>query len=1098
MASAERGEVVRHLSGPFLLPFHRAIIASLIPKDSADFAQGEGGAANGDRRVENEEDDEEEDDGNSLVILAKGLGMRRIISTILKIYDAPTNLIVVINATSEEEEGIGEELTTLGVRRPGLRVITHEMTAQKRQELYMAGGLLSVTSRILVVDMLLKRIPTELITGMVVLHAENVTPTSVEAFIVRIFREKNEDGFLKAFSDNPEHFAHGFTPLQTVMGQLQIRQVDIWPRFHKIVQKSLGAQRADVVELHQELSRSMLNIQTSIIECLEATICELKRTSVGVDTVEYTVENAIFHVFDAVVRRQLDPVWHRVSPKTKQLVSDLSTLRQLLTYLIQYDAVTFYSFLETILAANTSPASATGTVRQNQSPWLLMDAANTIFSEARRRVYIGEIAKPGPAQGKENMAAVAPDVIDDDEDEALLQSEAFSDKITGNSDGLNSAAALARASRTYSWLPDGIDLVLEELPKWKLLRDVMREIEEEIQAQEHLQDAWTNNTILVMTSSARTCSQVRELLATMQEGRGIQINGGKGEEGESDQRPGQRMMRRMLRHYFMWKRALGGMHGKGLWSKNNGASGTGNALNDWNGQADTSTSTSASTLGAEGRASSSEHLSEALKRKQAFRGQPPPGKRRRMRGGSATASASGGRKQAAANSGEAMYEEASDIAAFMRRAVKQANADLDNPDDAGQEEEGSGVNDLSVSTETLSELNFDIFFGLLSMQNLVVVRTYRDDEDDKVLQELKPRFIVMYDTQPAFIRRIEVYRRSNPGFGVRLYFMMYAESFEEQRYLSSIRREKESFEKLIREKSSMVLPLRADGRPAEQSADDRLLRTINSRIAGGQRTATSERPRIIVDMREFRSSLPSMLHAAGIDVVPCTLQVGDYILTPDICVERKSLTDLAQSFSSGRLYTQCELMSIHYKHPMLLIEFDQDKSFSLRSVNDAQGKARTFKESANRSELDIQSKLVLLTTTFPRLRIVWSSSPYATADIFEDIKQNFEEPDVAKVAGIGLEDDHGPQGSTEIVAGSSVVSFNTTNEHSFNLTPQDLLRAMPGINTRNYRYIMNQVRDIAELCDLTQEELQELLGIEAGRKLFKFINKDARKEGLQT
>lgn len=39
----------------------------------------------------------------------------------------------------------------------------------------------------------------------------------------------------------------------------------------------------------------------------------------------------------------------------------------------------------------------------------------------------------------------------------------------------------------------------------------------------------------------------------------------------------------------------------------------------------------------------------------------------------------------------------------------------------------------------------------------------------------------------------------------------------------------------------------------------------------------------------------------GQRVVPLTLTVGDYILTPDICVERKSLPDLVQSFSSGRL-----------------------------------------------------------------------------------------------------------------------------------------------------------------------------------------------------
>ena len=40
--------------------------------------------------------------------------------------------------------------------------------------MYKKGGLISVTSRILVVDMLQSQIPTELITGMVVLHAEKL------------------------------------------------------------------------------------------------------------------------------------------------------------------------------------------------------------------------------------------------------------------------------------------------------------------------------------------------------------------------------------------------------------------------------------------------------------------------------------------------------------------------------------------------------------------------------------------------------------------------------------------------------------------------------------------------------------------------------------------------------------------------------------------------------------------------------------------------------------------------------------------------------------------------------------------------------------
>jgi hypothetical protein len=47
---------------------------------------------------------------------------------------------------------------------------------------------------------------------------------------------------------------------------------------------------------------------------------------------DLNIESAYFRSFEAVVRRQLDPVWHKVGPRTKQLVNDLSTLRQLLTF----------------------------------------------------------------------------------------------------------------------------------------------------------------------------------------------------------------------------------------------------------------------------------------------------------------------------------------------------------------------------------------------------------------------------------------------------------------------------------------------------------------------------------------------------------------------------------------------------------------------------------------------------------------------------------------------------------------------------------------------------------------------------------------------
>lgn len=78
------------------------------------------------------------------------------------------------------------------------------------------------------------------------------------------------------------------------------------------------------------------------------------------------------------------------------------------------------------------------------------------------------------------------------------------------------------------------------------------------------------------------------------------------------------------------------------------------------------------------------------------------------------------------------------------------------------------------------------------------------------------------------------------------------------------------------------------------------------------------------------SSLPNVLHQKGMRIIPVTLEVGDYILSPSVCVERKSIQDLFSSFTSGRLYHQVETMSRYYKIPVLLIEFSQDKSFSFQ------------------------------------------------------------------------------------------------------------------------------------------------------------------------
>jgi DNA excision repair protein ERCC-4 len=224
------------------------------------------------------------------------------------------------------------------------------------------------------------------------------------------------------------------------------------------------------------------------------------------------------------------------------------------------------------------------------------------------------------------------------------------------------------------------------------------------------------------------------------------------------------------------------------------------------------------------------------------------------------------------------------------------------------------------------------YFGLVEPNNLVVVHSYAGESDARLLENVKPRFIIMYDPDPTFVRCIEVYKASHPGKQVRVYFTVYDNSVEEQLYLSALRREKDAFTKLIRDKAvseapltsscevlqgcltldlqqrtnrtpflqNMVLPI--EEIQAKQVQDQSLLRNIHTRIAGGGKSGVERPlPRIVVDSREFRSSLPSILHSQGMVLDPCTITVGDYVLSPNICVERKSISDLISSFASGRL-----------------------------------------------------------------------------------------------------------------------------------------------------------------------------------------------------
>jgi DNA excision repair protein ERCC-4 len=54
------------------------------------------------------------------------------------------------------------------------------------------------------------------------------------------------------------------------------------------------------------------------------------------------------------------------------------------------------------------------------------------------------------------------------------------------------------------------------------------------------------------------------------------------------------------------------------------------------------------------------------------------------------------------------------------------------------------------------ENEFDDHYGLLAPEQTVIIRAYSDDSDDQVLAEIQPKYIVMFEPNQDFVRRIEV------------------------------------------------------------------------------------------------------------------------------------------------------------------------------------------------------------------------------------------------------------------------------------------------------------------------------------------------------
>lgn len=338
------------------------------------------------------------------------------------------------------------------------------------------------------------------------------------------------------------------------------------------------------------------------------------------------------------------------------------------------------------------------------------------------------------------------------------------------------------------------------------------------------------------------------------------------------------------------------------------------------------------------------------------------------------------------------------------------------------------------------------------------------------LWEVRPDAVVMYDAVVPAVREIEVFcaaRRGAPGAALKCYMLMYEHSIEAQQFVSEVQGEKDAFEGLINAHLRRGQHDLANGGSAPaaqgQAAERRKRAPVGASGLPSRALTNPVGPeRVVVDIREFMSTLPLVLHNVGLEVVPITLEVGDYVLSPDVCVERKSLSDLRGSLASGRLYKQATAMSRSYAKPVLLVELAENAALSLSEGGDL-GDEVSVKAT--------MSKLALLVMHFPDLRLVWSRGGRQTAALFRMLKGGAAEPDAAQAAAVKMPETLG-------VAGA----------HPFHAPAAEALSSLPGVYDMDTRSLTRAHGSLRQLAKAGQAALASSIPAQRAEKLHAFLH----------
>ncbi|CAI2380296.1 unnamed protein product [Moneuplotes crassus] len=936
---------------------------------------------------------------------------------------------------------------------------------------YLKGGLFAVTPTILILDLLVRRIPSSIITGVIMLHASKVIPMGPENFLFKIIRKENPTAFIKVLSDSASHLIGMKDKCREIMKICFVDQLSILARESPDVAISLQADiKYQIYEYEISMNKRMRIIHHNLVALIETCLAVLK-----VEMQRFRFNDKLFSLSKAFEEKYERSIHHEIGkyinmlgPKSKQMIIDIGDLKALLYRLNNSCGV---SFLTLWMEKRTQNKEDTILKYQNHEVLEKITeidvlAKERVFTICRKAIDHDEIMEclsdedlndeveiiAAPTKKEKikvqlrNTDEESTELVDPLEPWSLESIEKFNKESNGYWQYYKKS--FLRVNYFLKELEEDftVNITGEYTPKWQTVVKILQKINKQAEAEyrEIFDDSKQKNVYRPGKKPSEKIFHKRRIMIVV-----------KTEKFKRD-------LERYLASYFLKKD-----QGKSVLELNfknllNGAKDKREEFLTIPNQADRKVKLENYLLHkcwillTQKFNCYFSNLSEKV-----FRWR---------------------RRREKELDEETMTMDKEECKAAMEE-FRAICAGSKNP---------KAMTDVAITAIDQKSFRYDRLFPKLIIE---VAFNMRHTEFDLFATNFKPHDIILFEPSLELLRGAEAYSSRHfdkkTRIPISIHQLFLKDSSEKFVFLNETQKENRSLkELLLLSKSKKGFPS-----PDPFEEDKKIIKEIqrNNRKRYGIseikypkedsiETWYSRKQILGVDMREFWSQNPHYLYLAGFLVIPMQLQVGDYILSNEIAIERKSVStgDFESSLCHGRrLLDQIKNMDRFFKTPILMIEFDESIPFTLRERD---------LESIQENDIapsSIMVKLAILTLSFPRMLLLWSQDSRHTTEIFLNIKKTCGDPDLDRLSKVGKMKKG--QGINEEDDTLDIISSKKSHDDGKSM-PYELLSTLPGIYFDNVNKIASKVESLEDLCYRTKDEIADWIGDRNAERLHSFLH----------